>query len=120
MNSILYFHKNHYIASNRQTHKYFREALPHELAQELLDAKENPLNENADAPASCQSKVLFRLKGRHFLVSKCPKRGRCAKCGYEKNQSKKYKDKKTINFCDKCSEFIYKECFLVYHTNSNI
>ena len=73
---VVYFHKNHYIASNRQTHKYFREALPHELAQELLDAKENPLNENADAPASCQSKVLFRLKGRHFLVSKCPKRGR--------------------------------------------
>ena len=40
---IIYFHKNADIALKRQAHKYFREALAHELVQELLDAKENPI-----------------------------------------------------------------------------
>ena len=117
---VVYFNKNLDIASNWQAHKYFREALAHELAPELLDAKEKPHNENTGVSASCQSKALFRLKGKHSSVSKYHKRGRCVKCGYQKNQSKKYKDKKTPNFCDKCSKLICKECFQVYHNISQI
>ena len=108
---VVYFHKNPNIASTRRAYKYFREALAHELAQELSDAKETIHNENADVFASCQSKEIFRLKGKIFVGSKYSKRGRSVKCGYEKNQSKKYKDKKTSQFCDKCSKFICKECF---------
>ena len=117
---IIYFHKNADIALKRQAHKYFREALARELVQELLDAKENPHNENADVSAQCQSKELVRLRGKHFPVSQYPKRGRCVRCGYEKNKSKKYKDKKTSNFCEKCLKFICRECFQIYHTQSNI
>ena len=65
----------------RQAHKYFRETLALELVQELLDAKENPYNENANVSAQCQSKELVRLRGNYFLVSQYPKRGRCVKCG---------------------------------------
>ena len=117
---IIYFHKNSDIASKVQAHKYFKEALAHELLQELLDAKENPHNENADVSAQCQSKELVRLRGKHFPVSQYTKRGRCVKCGYKKNRSKKYKNNKTSNSCDKCSKFICKECFQIYHTQSNI
>ena len=40
---VIYLHKNSDIASKRRAHKYFREALAHDLIQELLDAKENPI-----------------------------------------------------------------------------
>ena len=99
---VIYCHKNPDIASKRQAHKYFREALAQELVQDLLDAKENPHNENAGVSAQCQSEELVRVRGKHFPVSQYAKRGRCVKCVYEKNKSKKYKDKKTSNFCDKC------------------
>ena len=62
------------IASKRQAHKYFREALPHELVQELLDAKENPHNETADVSAQWQSKELVRLREKHFPVSQYPQK----------------------------------------------
>ena len=52
---------------------------------------------------------LHHVNLNHYLdnftfFSKYHKRGRCAKCDYEKNQSNKYKDKKTSNFCDQCSK----------------
>ena len=65
---VVYFHKNPDIASNRQAQNYFREALAHELAHELLDANEKTHNENADVSASCEFKSLFRLTLR-FSVS---------------------------------------------------
>ena len=55
---VIYFHKKSGIALKRQAHKYFREALPCELVQELLGAKEKPHNENADTSPQCQSKEL--------------------------------------------------------------
>ena len=82
--------------------------------------RKNPYNENDNVSAQCQSKELVRLRGKHFPVSQYPKRGRYVKCGKEKNKSKKYKDKKTSNFCDKCSKFICKECFQIYHSQRNI
>ena len=94
----IYFHKNPDIASKRQAHKYFREVLARELVQELLDAKENPHYQNADVSAQCQSKELVTPRGKHFPVSRYLKRGRCVKCGYEKNKSKEYKDKKNMKF----------------------
>ena len=78
---VIYFHKNPSIALKRQAHKYFREALAHELVQELLDAKENLYNENANVSAQCQSKELVRVRGKHFPVSQYPKRGRYVKYG---------------------------------------
>lgn len=57
-------------------------------------------------PHHVNLKSLFRLTWTFF--SKYNKRGRCAKCDYEKNHSNKYKDKKTSNFCDQCSKFICK------------
>ena len=62
---VIHFHKNPDIASKQQAHKYFREALAHELVQELLDAKEKPYNENANVSAQCQSKELVRLRGKY-------------------------------------------------------
>ena len=62
------------IASKRQAHKYCREALAHELVQELLDAKGNPHSENADVSAQWQSKELVTLRGKHFPVSQYPKK----------------------------------------------
>ena len=76
---MVYFHKNPDIASKRQAHKCFREALAHKLVQELLDVKGNPYNENANASTQCQSKELVRLRGKQFQLSQYPKRGRYVK-----------------------------------------
>ena len=90
------------------------------MGQELLDVKENPYNENANVSAQCQSKELVRLSRKQFPLSQNPKRSRFVKYGYERDKSKKYKDKKTSNFCNKCSKFICKECFQIYHTQRNL
>ena len=50
---VTYFHKNPDIALKQQAHKYFRETLAHKCVQELLDAKENPHNENTDVSVQC-------------------------------------------------------------------
>lgn len=56
---VVYFHKSRDIASHQQAQNYFREALAHELVQELLDAKEKTHNENADVSASCEFKIII-------------------------------------------------------------
>lgn len=82
---VAYFHENPNIASTRRAYKYFREALAYESAQELSDVKNISHNENADVFALCQSKELFRLKTKKFLLNRDNKRGRFVKCGYKKN-----------------------------------
>lgn len=65
----------------------------------LLDAKEFAMVKILLYFAPSRYREWFILKEKDFPVS-TPK---SVKCGYEKNQSKKCKDKKTSNFCDKWS-----------------
>ena len=53
---VKYFHKNLNMASKRQAHKYFREVLAHELVQELLDVKENPIMKMLTYPLNANLK----------------------------------------------------------------
>ena len=95
MNDVVaYFHENPNIASTRRAYKYFREALAYESAQELSDVKNISHNENADVFALCQSKELFRLKTKKFLLNRDNKRGRFVKCAIRKINQKNIMIKK--------------------------
>lgn len=59
---------------------------------------------------------LDRLKGKHFSVKK-PPRKRCAVCATKKSSMVKKKDKKTVNYCEKCKVYLcIGRCFQRYHS----
>lgn len=62
---------------------------------------------------------FVRLQGKHFGRIHEDRRGRCVVCAYKRKgpYSKKRKDKKTKNYCSKCSVFLcHGTCFQRFHT----
>ena len=97
----------------RQCHKKFRMELAHQLVQPLLDSYADPFGGRPSGRNPVTSDI--RLKGKHFPISRQPKRS-CVVCAYEKNASGKYKQTKTVNYCEK---YVCRNCFEVYHTRSS-
>ena len=56
----------------------------------------------------------------NFRETKHP-RARCCVCGNRKNpKTRKWKDKKTTDYCRKCKKHVCEECFEDFHTKSFI
>ena len=122
INAYVIFAKLNPEYTSHRFHRYFREALIHELVQPLLDARCDPNNlaekERIGRPANID---YVRLRGKHFSVSRYPTRKTCTGCGYKKNgRTGKQSRKKTYNYCVKCDLPICKECFERFHTKSQV
>jgi len=74
----------------RHCHKKFRMELARQLVQPLLDSSAYPMRGRSSGRTPVTSET--RLKGKHFPVSKQPKRS-CVVCVYDKNPNGKYKEK---------------------------
>jgi len=90
--------------------------LAHQLVQPLLDSYADPFRGRPSRRNPVTSDT--RLKGKHFPISRQPKCS-CVVCAYEKNASGKYKQTKTVNYCEKCEKYVCRNCFEVYHTRSS-
>ena len=89
-------HKNPNIPSTRRA---LQRSVSSLISTNVVRSKRIRHGENTVVFTPSWYKEWFILKEKNFPVS-TPK---SVKCGYEKNQSKKCKDKKTSNFCDKWS-----------------
>lgn len=124
----LYFHANPEFAKQRQAHKKFRIMLVHALVQPLLDKRderESSKSSNTPIAQHPRNKIRVaddvRLRGKHYPVSRFPSRRKCVACAYKVNAiSKKRKDKKTCNYCEKCDAFICKQCFRSFHSRASV
>jgi len=92
--------------------------LAHELVQPLLDRNAESDSLRTPRGRPCNSDDV-RLKGKHFAISQQPRR-RCVVCAYQKGESGKLQNKKTVNFCPKCNKYVCKDCFEFYHTRSTL
>ena len=115
---VLYFSMFPEKGAKRQAHKQFRMELAHELVQPLLDRNAESDSLRTPCGRPCNSDEV-RLKGKHFAISQQPRR-RCVVCAYQKGESGKLQNKKTVNFCPKCNKYVCKDCFEFYHTRSTL
>ena len=76
---VLYFTANPEFAKKHQSHKKFRVMLVHALVEPLLQKR----NESTSGPGRQPLCASPRLKGKHFPISRHPKRGRCTVCSHE-------------------------------------
>ena len=116
---VVYFNKNIEFSKRRQAHKLFHEILGHELVQLLLDKHSNG-DIDVVGPARRSVSNHVRLKGKRFSVSKHPMRKICVTFAYQKTADGKQKKTKTSNFCEKCSVFVCKTCFALWHNISDV
>ena len=94
-------------------------SLEHLLVHELVEPLLQKRSESTSGPGRQPVSASPRLKGKHFPISRHPKRGRCTVCSHEKsNATGKEKGAKTSNYCQKCEKFICKACFEKFHTQS--
>ena len=90
------------------------------MVQVYFDARADPNDmENQERIGRPANIDAFRLRGKHFAVSRHSQRKVCTSCGY-KSVNGKQSRKKTSNFCEKCNVFICKNCFERFHTKSKL
>lgn len=114
---VLYLTQNVQLQRKRQPHKKFRLALANELVQPLLDKYADPAFLRPTGAGRPHIAQASRLRGKHFGKAKPPRR-RCIICASEKQPNGKYKDTKTVNYCEKCQKYVCRNCFEAYHTKS--
>lgn len=108
LNSWIIYHAN-FPEDEINSHRLFRTKLIHELVQPLLSVK---------AKGKARKVTCGRLQGKHFAY-KASRRARCVVCN-KKTQHKRT-DKKTMNYCTKCSVHLcVGACFEKYHTLSEL
>lgn len=100
----------------RLSHKKYRLELVHQLVQPLLDSYADPSVGGTSGRTPVSS---VRLKGKHFATSKLPRK-RCSVCAYKKTAGGKYRQTKTVNFCEKCQKYVCRVCFEDFHTRSSL
>ena len=121
----LYFISNPDFAKKRGSHKRIRTLLVHEMAQKYLDLREDSEKPHSRASRSSETttnkrvSAATRLTGKHYAVSKYPKKKKCSSCAYRISEStKKRLGTQTCNYCPKCDAFICKRCFRDFHSKS--
>ena len=93
--------------------KLYRVELIHQLVQPLLDCKAPGEISYYCAGRRPAKMNEVHLVGKHYPESKHLWRKCCVLCGYKK-KDRKYARKKTSNYCAKCDNFLYKDCFELY------